>query len=96
MKMAEYQDYIKLLFDKYLLKILYIIEFGIMIATILCLTIFDKNNPMSCMIGGVGYAIMFFLAYIALKWILINVPPRLFVAKEIFKKDIEEIKEKHK
>ena len=98
MKMAEYKDYMRLLFDKYLKFVPWILYLVIVISNGIGILI--QHMTLEGAFNIVAQASLLIpIGYIIIRWSIIYLPTKLFGASNsaynTIKNDIEEIHEKH-
>lgn len=94
MKMVEYQDYMRLLFDKYLKKLHYVL-LVISLAIVVAIANEQKVDATEHSMRVGATVVLILGGYQLLRWIAIYLPVKLFGASESVKKDLEEIHQKH-
>jgi len=96
MKMAEYQDYMRLLFDKYIKKVIY--PLLIIGAIVVGVDAVNHNYPaVELALSGGMIPLIVFGGFHFLRWVMVSLPVKLFGASNsaysTIKSDIEEIHE---
>lgn len=97
MKLEEYQDYVKLLFDKYLKRLIYALQPIIFIGTIIALSLPMNANEKIwiIIIPPIMLSVSLFIGFIVLRWALLVLPGKFFNAKKHVSDNIKSIHDKH-
>ena len=96
MKMEKYQDFMRILFDNYLVAIFWVIILVIGLGTMVALVRTDlTNTPLELIFDGFTIALMFAIGYSIIRWLVINLPAKIFKVKEHIQEDINTIHDKH-
>lgn len=86
--MNEYQDFIWLLFNKYLKHVQYIMYILISIGTLLSFVIDKSVSNLNKILVGIALLVIVNIGYILLEWTAMRLPSILSSAKNIDKDDI--------